>query len=130
MSQRTVIDLCSTEEESYDVEEVSIDEPTPPAVVFCSPLVAPQVTLEMVNRNAAAAVAAPAKKAPRKARTQAGTRVTRVVFTLNNYTEEEHNWICDWVTDNCKWAIVAKETGAECQTPHLQGNFVSYVVSF
>lgn len=125
---RQVIDLCSTEEEeSYEMEEVSEEEPVAPRVVFDAPLVTPDVTREMASRNMQLA---PSKSVTRKPRTQAGARVTRVVFTLNNYSEEEHEWISSWIVENCKWGVVGKEVGDECQTPHLQGMFVSYVVSF
>lgn len=48
-------------------------------------------------------------------------RVTRVVFTLNNYTPEEYEQV------KCipaKWMVVAKETGDLNDTPHLQGAII------
>lgn len=44
----------------------------------------------------------------------------RWVFTLNNYTTREYNWI---KAQPCKWMIVAKECG-ENGTLHLQGAVV------
>lgn len=46
-----------------------------------------------------------------------GKRVSRFVFTLNNYTTAEHTAVKSLV---CKWLIVAQEVG-ENGTPHLQG---------
>lgn len=50
-------------------------------------------------------------------RSRSGDRLTRFVFTLNNYTDEEYGQICSL---DCRWIIVGKETG-ENNTPHLQG---------
>ncbi len=47
-----------------------------------------------------------------------GQRVSRIVFTLNNYTKEEYEWFTSWTRP--KWMIVGKEVG-ENGTPHLQG---------
>lgn len=47
-------------------------------------------------------------------------RMTKFVFTLNNYTAEEQQQICDWASTNAKFAVVGKEVG-ENGTPHLQG---------
>lgn len=44
----------------------------------------------------------------------------RWCFTLNNYTEEECSSIVPILDQNCKYAIVGKEVGAQ-GTPHLQG---------
>lgn len=44
-------------------------------------------------------------------------RYSRIVFTLNNYTELEYAWFKTYV---CKWIVVGRETG-ESGTPHLQG---------
>jgi len=52
-------------------------------------------------------------------------RLRRFVFTLNNWTQEEYNHLVSpAVTAKVRWMIVAKETGAECGTPHLQGAVV------
>lgn len=53
-------------------------------------------------------------------RTRSGDRLTRFVFTLNNYTQQEYDAVC--ATD-CKWMVVGKETG-DSNTPHLQGAIV------
>jgi len=45
----------------------------------------------------------------------------RWCFTLNNYTEEEISSIVPIVDSECKFAIIGKEVGGECKTPHLQG---------
>lgn len=41
------------------------------------------------------------------------------VFTLNNYTEDEYNMICDM---KYKYLIVGREVGKKNGTPHLQGH--------
>lgn len=50
-----------------------------------------------------------------------GKRVTRIVFTLNNYSSEEFEKI---KLIGCKWMIVARETGDMNDTPHLQGAII------
>jgi len=50
-------------------------------------------------------------------RNQSGQRVSRFVFTLNNYTDEEYEF---FLTFRCQWLVVGKEVG-ENGTPHLQG---------
>jgi len=50
-------------------------------------------------------------------RSRAGNRFRRICFTLNNWTQEEYEAICEIP---CQWMIVGKETG-ENGTPHLQG---------
>lgn len=50
-------------------------------------------------------------------KTKSRVRLSRFVFTLNNWTPEEYE---DIITFPCKWMIVAKEEG-EQGTPHLQG---------
>lgn len=50
-------------------------------------------------------------------RNQTGTRVSRFVFTLNNYSDEEYAFFLDFP---CQWLVVGKEIG-ESGTPHLQG---------
>lgn len=48
----------------------------------------------------------------------------RWCFTLNNYTEENVEYIKNWLTEKtCKYAIVAREVGDKTNTPHLQGFF-------
>jgi len=46
--------------------------------------------------------------------------VTRIVFTLNNYTPEEYTWFTETFAPTAKWGIIGKETGAN-GTQHLQG---------
>lgn len=53
-------------------------------------------------------------------RKRAGDRVTRVVFTLNNYTDAEYKWFTEDFAPTTKWIIIGKERG-ENETPHLQG---------
>jgi len=48
-----------------------------------------------------------------------GLRLSRFVFTLNNYTEKEYQSLVDFAP-SVKWIIFGKETG-EKGTPHLQG---------
>lgn len=52
-------------------------------------------------------------------RDRAGDRVTRFVFTLNNWTQEEYDALVKFAA-GVKWMIIGKETG-ENGTPHLQG---------
>lgn len=48
-------------------------------------------------------------------------RLTRFVFTLNNWTQEEYLLLTSAaVTAKMRWMIIAKEVG-EQETPHLQG---------
>lgn len=49
------------------------------------------------------------------------TKTRSVCFTLNNYTEDEYQSICNL---ECVYLVVGKETG-ESGTPHLQG-FISF----
>lgn len=58
----------------------------------------------------------PPPKKPSK-KSKHGKRVSRFVFTLNNYTQDEYEAI---KTIDCRWMIVGKEVGEE-GTPHLQG---------
>jgi len=61
-------------------------------------------------------------RAVRPRRSQAGSRVSRITFTLNNWTQAEYD---DLVAraPTFKWIIIGKETG-EQGTPHLQGAIV------
>lgn len=43
-------------------------------------------------------------------------------FTLNNYTDDEHDDFLVWATTECAYAIIGREEGDE-ETPHLQGYF-------
>lgn len=54
------------------------------------------------------------------ARDRSGTRVTRFVFTLNNWTQTEYDSLTKSFAPGVKWIVIAKETG-ENGTPHLQG---------
>jgi len=54
----------------------------------------------------------------RTPRSQAGQRIRRFVFTLNNYTDEEVEQI---KTLSCTWLIFGKEVAPSTGTPHLQG---------
>lgn len=56
---------------------------------------------------------------PRR-RTQAGQRYSAFVFTINNWTQEEYDWITKEFIASCKWLRVAREHITE-GTPHLQG---------
>lgn len=50
-------------------------------------------------------------------------RLSRLCFTLNNYTEDEYNSLTE-LFKTFKWAIIAKESGEKEDTPHLQGAVV------
>lgn len=54
-------------------------------------------------------------------RTQAGQRVSRFVFTLNNWTEQEYAHLTEDFALQTKWLMIAKETAPDTGTPHLQG---------
>lgn len=47
----------------------------------------------------------------------------RFVFTLNNWTQPEYDWLVSSLPTLSKWAVVGKESGKE-GTPHLQGAVV------
>lgn len=47
-------------------------------------------------------------------------RYRRICFTVNNYTDEEYDFLTEEFPSNCRWLIIAKETG-DSGTPHLQG---------
>jgi len=51
-----------------------------------------------------------------------GERLSRFVFTVNNYTDDEYQWLTTTFPQNFapSWLIVGKEVG-ENGTPHLQG---------
>jgi len=54
-------------------------------------------------------------------RSRAGDRLTRITFTLNNWTDEEYKFLTEWIAANCTWGIVGKETCPDTGTLHLQG---------
>jgi len=56
-------------------------------------------------------------------RSQAGSRMTRFVFTLNNWTQTELDWLNTSMPLLSKWQVIGKEVG-ENGTPHLQGAVV------
>jgi len=51
-------------------------------------------------------------------RSQAGTRISRFVFRLSNWTQTEYEHI---MAMPCKWMVMGKETCPTTGTPHLQG---------
>lgn len=53
-------------------------------------------------------------------RNRKGDRITRIVFTLNNYTPEEWKWFTEEWSNQSQWGIIGREVG-EQGTPHLQG---------
>jgi hypothetical protein len=61
---------------------------------------------------------APNGTVARRARDRTGDRITRFVFTLPNWTQEEYDRITSM---ECRWMIVGKEISPETGTPHLQG---------
>jgi Putative viral replication protein len=48
------------------------------------------------------------------------TSSRRYVFTLNNPTEDEEQFIYEWCSTNTRYAIIGREVGSS-GTPHLQG---------
>lgn len=53
---------------------------------------------------------------------RANNKVSRVVFTLNNYSDDEYNAIVRY--ENQTWIVVAKETAPTTGTKHLQGAMI------
>jgi len=53
-------------------------------------------------------------------RNRSGDRVSRFVFTLNNWTQEEYKYLTEEFAPTVKCIIIGKEVGAN-GTPHLQG---------
>lgn len=53
-------------------------------------------------------------------RTQSGQRLRRFVFTLNNWTQEEYDYLTQTFPKMVNWIVIGKETGAS-GTSHLQG---------
>lgn len=74
-----------------------------------------QISLPMETTPEERAVGGPAR------RTQAGTRFTRVVFTLLNWTQAELDHLKSL---DVKWMIIGKETCPKTGTPHLQGALI------
>lgn len=74
--------------------------------------------LEHLRDQARASTGGPVR---RNARSRAGDRVRRFVFTLNNWTDEEYTYLTEeFVPVHSKWAVIGKEQ-AETGTKHLQG---------
>lgn len=72
--------------------------------------------LDGALRPGASTRPAPGGPSPRTAGGH-GRRLSRFVFTLNNWTQQEYDDVC---AIEVRWLVVAKETGDE-GTPHLQG---------
>lgn len=51
---------------------------------------------------------------------RAGSRVSRFVFTLNNWTQEEYDFLTTTFAEQVRWIVIGREVG-ESGTPHLQG---------
>lgn len=49
-----------------------------------------------------------------------GSRAKRWVFTLNNWTQEEHDHLCS-LAPNVEYLVFGKELAPDTGTPHLQG---------
>jgi len=63
----------------------------------------------------------PVTDAPK--RNRSGDRMTRFVFTLNNWTQPEYDWLTTSFRPYTKWMVIGKEVGKN-GTPHLQGAVV------
>lgn len=76
---------------------------------------------DSISSNSAARVllAVPGT-AVRNTRNRSGDRISRFVFTVNNYTAEEWLSLEVNLSSMVKWLIIGKETG-ENGTPHIQG---------
>lgn len=57
-------------------------------------------------------------------RSRAGERTRRILFVINNWTEEEYLDLSVDLPNFCKWLILAKEVGDQ-GTPHIQGLYIS-----
>jgi len=70
----------------------------------------------VANGNASVSGGGPMKKqrAPQ-------IRYTRFIFTVNNWKQEEWDWLTEVLPPLCKWIMIAKETCPTTGTPHLQG---------
>lgn len=44
-------------------------------------------------------------------------------FTLNNFTVEEYDEMCEWMEEATKYAVIGIEFGEQNQNPHIQGYF-------
>lgn len=55
-------------------------------------------------------------------RDRTGQRVSRIVFTLNNWTQPEYEFLTQTFAPQVTWMVIGKETG-ESGTQHLQGMY-------
>lgn len=53
-----------------------------------------------------------------------GVRYTRFVFTLNNWTQVEYDYLTTEFTTFAKWMMIGREKCPKTGTPHLQGAVV------
>lgn len=74
--------------------------------------------MDSTNTSTTARVAAQGGPARRS---QAGERVSRFVFTLNNWTDTEYAYLTEEFALQTKWLMIAKEKAPGTGTPHLQG---------
>lgn len=100
---REVIDLTEDDEEQLIRKDISVPNPT-------------DVLVEGTGGGGAM------RRHPSSStRGRHQKRVSRFIFTLNNYTQQELEEV---KTIDCKWMVVGKETGGATHTPHLQGAVV------
>lgn len=62
----------------------------------------------------------PITRSPQDESSSSPTHLRRFVFTLNNYTQEEYNWLTTTWPQQVSWLVIGKEISST-GTPHLQG---------
>nr|QIK03914.1 replication-associated protein [Tundra vole stool-associated circular virus] len=76
--------------------------------------------METTPLASTAPIAIPAAQGGPQRRERGGQRIRRFVFTLNNWTQEEYDYLTKEFAPQTTWGVIGKETG-ETGTSHLQG---------